>query len=395
MKRIAELYKESFAGLPKEVWMLAAVMFVNRCGSIVLFFLVLYLTSQLGFSVSEAGIIISFYGGGSLLGSYLGGVFTDRFGTNRVQIFSLFATGITIVILDFLTAYYMIASVVFLWAIVEGLFRPANNTAVSEACTGEIRPRGFVLNRLAINLGVAIGPAVGGFLATIDYSYLFWVDGITCICAAFLMIFFFNGTNFGIKKVKVAGETIISPWSDKGFLFILLLLLFMGIVFVQLFNTWPLHLREACFLSEDKIGLLLGLNAIFLVIVEMPLIHKLENFNTLKVIAIGSLFMFGGYALTSLNTSYIYLAFTVIVWTIGEMLVFPLVAAFIANRAADNNRGRYMGMFSFTFSLSFIIGPILGMWIYEQFGSSNLWMSIGLLGIFVFAGFLLFERKQN
>jgi len=178
-------------------------------------------------------------------------------------------------------------------------------------------------------------------------------------------------------------------------LFLLFLLLIMGLVFVQIFNAYPLYLKSIANLNEDSIGLLLALNALLVVLIEMPIVHKVEGGGQLKLMAIGAVLFFGGFAILPLSTAYIYIALTVVIWTLGEIFVFPFASGFIANRADDNNRGKYMGLFTFSFALSFVIGPALGTYIYDKFGPADLWYACGVLGIFVSVGFIILNKHLN
>ncbi|MEJ2636268.1 MAG: MFS transporter [Calditrichia bacterium] len=388
LKRIYLTYKTAYAGLPTEAWMLSLVVLINRSGSMVLFFMSLYLTRELGYSIAAAGRMLSIYGLGSLGGSYLGGWLSDLVGTRKVQILSLTFTGLGFVLLSFVRSPFYIGIMLFILALIGEAFRPANASAIAEVCPPILRARCFALNRLAINLGVTIGPALGGMLAVLDYHYIFWADGLTCFMAAFMLWFFFRGVlplESGLRK----GEQIIarSPLKDGLLLAILGMVLAVGIVFVQVFNTWPIYLREAYGLLENHIGLLLALNAVLIVMFEMPLIHRIEKRDTVKIMGIGILFLCGGFAILPLGGSPAYAALTVFIWTIGEMLVFPFLTGFIANRAEDRNRGKYMGMMSLSFSLSFVFGPALGTWIYDHWGATVLWLNFGVWGILIFLGF--------
>lgn len=396
LKTIFNVYKNAYSGLPRDVWLLSVVILVNRSGSIVLFFMTLYLTKSLGFSIAAAGQMVSIYGAGSILGAYLGGILTDRIGAKMIQLLSLILSGIGFVILGYLTSPLEIMVLMFLTAVVNEAFRPANATALSNVCPAELRARGFGLNRLAINLGVAIGPAVGGFLARIDYLYLFWADAITCMFAAGFLWYFFRDSQFEAKsELQQTAIPVRSPWRDGIYIFFAILILGSGLMFSQLFNTWPVYMRDVYLLLEDKIGLLMALNAFFIVLVEMPLIHRIEAIHPLRVIAVGVLFLFGGFAIMPLGSGMAYGAFTVIIWTIGEMLVFPLAISFVANRASDQNRGKYMGLFTITHGLAFVLGPIIGTGIYDAWGPTTLWFFFGVLGILSCIGFLIVERQLN
>jgi MFS family permease len=379
-------YKESYAGLPKQAWWLAFVVLINRSGMMVVFFMTLYLTQKLGFTVVQAGQIMSIWGIGSMFGSYFGGWLCDRWGTFKVQFASLIWNGLGFIILRYMMRFETIAVTIFVVAIIGEAFRPANITAFTELCPPEIRARGIVLNRLASNLGIIFGPAVGGFLARVDYGWIFWVDGLTCIVASVLFYFLFRSAPSFRAEAETSTESG-SPWQDGLFIAIMGLLLVVGVVFFQIFNTWPLYLSEVNQFLENQIGLLLTINCILLVLFEMPVIHRLEKYDSMPSIMAGIVFLFAGFFILPFGSSYTYVGLTVVLWTIGEMLVFPLIATFIANRADDSNRGRYMGLFTFTFSTAFVLGPITGSYVYSHFGPRLIWLGAGGIGVIVWLGF--------
>jgi len=390
VKKLLLYYKASYSGLPKDAWMLAFVVLVNRSGSIVLFFMTLYLTKELDYSIAAAGRMISLYGIGSMAGAYLGGWLSDVIGTKRVQLFSLILSGIGFIILGHIKSPFIIAIALFIIAILNESFRPANATAVGQVTPPDLRARGFAMNRMAINLGVTIGPAIGGFLAMYNYRLIFWMDGLTCLVAGIILWKFFRHGEFETHLSGPAVDPHIgSPWKDKIYLLFLMLTLTCGLMFVQLFNTWPVYLKDFYALLENKIGTLLAFNAFLVVLFEMPLIHRIGSRNQLKVISVGTLLLFSGFAILPFGSGILFGAFTVLIWTIGEMLIFPLAISFVSERASDKNRGKYMGMYVTSFALAFVIGPALGTGIYDTWGADSLWFSAGLIGIFVSAGFLL------
>lgn len=396
LNQILNRYLAAYKGLSKSAWLLSLIILINRSGSVVLFFLVLYLTSQLDYSVSEAGRMISIYGLGALVGSYLGGWLSDRIGVIKVMVYSLVLSAIGFVVLCYITKPFLITVALFIIAVVAEAFRPANSTALATICSPKNRARGFALNRMAINLGVTIGPAIGGFLAIISYRFLFWFDALTCLAAALFILIIFRNTELSKTKKDInTNIKIKNPWNDRFYLILLFLLFLTGIVFVQLLNTWPLYLKSYYNLIENQIGLLFAINGLLIVFFELPLIHSIERKGVLKIMAVGTILFAGGFGILPLSTSYLFAAITVIIWTFGEMLVFPLIAGFIANRAADSMRGQYMGMFSFTFSLAFVIGPALGSWIYDSYGPEYLWFGSGMLGFFIMTGLFILEKYQS
>ena len=189
--RIVTFYRSAYAGLPRAAWLMSGVQLINMSGTMVIFFLSLYLTRKLGFSVSQAGQVISGYGFGMLLGTVTSGYLTDRLGAHSVQKISLACSGIFLIILGFQHSFTLVLMLVALYGFSNSALFPANASAMAAICSGELRIKGFVMNRLANNLGASIGPVVGGFLALLNYRLLFWVDGITCLLAAdaFVLVF--------------------------------------------------------------------------------------------------------------------------------------------------------------------------------------------------------------
>ncbi len=229
MKQFIHHYASAYRGLPREAWILSIILLINRSGSIVLFFMSLYLTQKLGYTVNDAGTVLSSYGLGMMAGAFLGGTFTDRIGAKYVQFFALLFGGICFLILGYLNNLTSIIVMMFFAALTGESLRPANAAAIIHVCPPEKRARGFGLSRLAINLGVSIGPAIGGFLATVDYLLLFWLDGITCMLASVFVWFFLPEIhhaepNSTAERSVQQDVSPTPPWRDP----IVLLILFLA-----------------------------------------------------------------------------------------------------------------------------------------------------------------------
>ncbi len=394
-RRITNLYRQAYRGLPRQAWILFWVLLVNAAGMMVLFFLSLYLTRKLGFTVTQAGRSISIFGIGSLAGAFLGGWFSDRIGSTNVQKLSLLLSGILYIWLGQLRSLWSIDLIIFVLAAAAGLLYPANSTSMARVCPPEITTKGFALNRLANNIGATIGPAVGGFLALRNYGLLFWVDGLTCLAAVILFSLIWKKPeqHLRAKAQEDIQQTSRSPWRDAPFLWLLPLFVIWGCMFFQLFATFPLYMREVYGLAENRIGQLVMINTILIVSLEMLLIHWIGKRTLTRFIAVSFLLTGFGFALMPLGRGFLYAALTVAVWTFGEMLSMPLLGALIATRAGPESLGRYMGLFSFAFSLSMIVGPVIGTTVYGRFGPSTLWFGCGVTGCLLYGAFSLLGRS--
>jgi predicted MFS family arabinose efflux permease len=161
----------------------------------------------------------------------------------------------------------------------------------------------------------------------------------------------------------------------------MLIALVLGSVFFQYLSTLPLYLRRIYGLREDQIGMLLALNGFLIVAFEMVLIHWAERGNRLLLTGLGCLLVCVGFGMMPLGASIPWVAMTIVVWTSGEMLSLPLMNALVAGRAGARSQGRYMGMYNVAFSVSFVLGPVAGTFVFERFGPDVLWLGIGAMGL--------------
>jgi predicted MFS family arabinose efflux permease len=362
--RTVTLYKTSFTGLSKESWLLSFIMLINRSGTMVLPFMTLYLTGKdMNRSLSDAGIVMGLFGLGSIIGAYFGGKFSDKIGFYKVQLFTLIFGGIMFMILGQVKSFPLICVFAFLLSLINEAFRPANSSAIAFYSTPENRTRSYSLNRLAINLGWAVGASIGGLIAAYNYELLFWVDGVTNILAAILLFYFFKPV---IQLKKEESKTVevpvkMSAYKDKTYLWFLVLMVLFACCFVQLFTTIPKYFRDDLFLNERYIGLIMAINGIIIVVIEMVLVYTLEKKNkNIQYIIIGlvlcacsflSLLIPGNAKLISL--------IMILFITIGEIMSMPFMNTFWIQRCNDTNRGQYAALYTIAWGTANTLGPYL------------------------------------
>lgn len=403
--RMVQFYRDLFAGLPRDVWNLSLISFVHRSGTMVLPFLTLYLTTRQGFSGREAGAVLSLYGIGAIGGAYIGGWLSDRIGAMSAQFVSLCLSAGGLMLLSTMQSPLTIIVVVLLWSIVTESSRPANATALAELSSPALHIRAFSLRRLGMNLGMSIGPAVGGVIAASSYRWLFFIEAGVCLLAAGLLWRLFPHARRVVRAKEhdqtatVSTGTIPhSPWRDGVFLVIVGLLTLQATVLCQLFGAYPLTLNEQYRLPEYTIGMVFTLNTLVIVVFQMPIVRAVERFDSLKVVGVGAFLLCGGFGLLPLASTMGPIGITVLVWTAGEMLTMPLLEGFVANRSPVESRGQYMGLFSAAFSLAFVLAPFGGTWVYEVWGYQMVWLLCGIIGVLLWMAFLFLSvivRKRS
>lgn len=397
------LYRESFSGLSREIWLLSGVMLINRAGTMVIPFLSVYLTQQLGFSLAQTGWVMSSFGAGSVAGSLIGGKLSDRVGFYQVQFWALLLSGFSFIALSLFTSFYAMCLAVFVSTTIADAFRPANFTAIAAYSRAENRTRAIALLRMAINLGWAVGPALGGFLAIhYGYHFLFWADGLTCIAAAIIFRFalpprFAEEEEEGGAEEGATKALPRSVYHDKPYLLFLFLTLLNGLAFMQMFSAFPVFLKQEVFLNEGQIGALLALNGLTIGLLEMPLIFILEKrVPALKIISFGTLLIGAAFLLFNAFGPWPGIALaSMLLLTFGEMFSLPFLSTRAIGFAGRHNRGAYMSLFSTTYSLSHILAPNIGLQMAGIWGFPALWYVIAGITVLAALGFQLVYRREN
>ena len=378
-------YIDNYKGFSREIWILAIITFINRAGTMVLPFLTKYLKEDLQFSYNEVGWIMVCFGFGSMLGSWLGGKLSDKIGFYKVMVFSLFSSGILFFILQFITSFWGLCFSVFAIMTIADMFRPAMFVSLGVYAKPENRTRALTLVRLAVNLGFAAGPALGGLIIMgIGYKGLFWTDSLTCIIA--ILIFAL------LVKEKKKAPTIVpdsntfqvlSVFKDKIFWLFLFVCFLTAVLFFQIFTTLPLYHHEMFGLTEFQSGLLLTLNGLLIFFLEMPIVSAFERhkISKTKIMLWGSLLMAISFFVLLITGWAGIFIFSIIFITFGEMFIFPFSNSFALSRAPKGHEGRYMALFTMSFSLAHITSSKTGMEVIDRYGYQTNWILMGTLGI--------------
>lgn len=371
--------------LPGPVWILCAGSFVNRFGSFVAVFLVLYLREK-GYSIAEAGFIVSLYGAGNVMAAAVGGLVADRLGRRNAIAISMFSSAATLLALSQADEIVLIGGLTILAGLTGEMYRPASAALLADLVPAGQRLPAFALNRLAINLGFAAGPATAGLLADRSFTYLFVGDALTSLVFGILALAALPEGVRTRRGEERRGEGIRTIARDRAFVFFLVSSILGAFVYFQSNATFPLHVKESG-LSNADYGLLISLNGLAIVLLELPFTSITQRYPAIPTLAVGSILVGLGFALNAWAESLAALAFTVLIWTIGEIVYAPVASAYVADIAPVHLRGRYQGAWGLMWGLAFMLGPGLGAAFFAWNGDA-FWLFCGVLGV-LSAGLLL------
>ena len=385
MQKLLTKYLNTFKGLSREIWLLSGITLVNRAGMMVIPFLSIYLTKEVGLSMSDVGWIMTCFGLGSICGAWTGGKLTDIIGGYKVMFGSFILGGVGFILLQYLDTFQTLCVGVFLLTLFADAFRPALFVAMSNYSKPENKTRSVTLIRLAINLGMSLGPSVGGMLILYyGYASLFWLDGITNILAGILLIILLNPKKRKILDKQIDVANPLSPYEDKFFLLLLAGLYIFTIAFLQYFSSMPVYYREVHMLTEGQIGFLMGMNGLVIFLIEMPVVQYFEsrNYNKIGLLILGLGLLAASFIILPFIARTGVLVISILLMTIGEIFVFPFANAIAVNRAKKGKQGEYMALFSMNFSFAHIFGHNIGLQSAEHLGFNSTWLIVtGIVGL--------------
>ena len=356
-------------GLPRSFWFLWSGTLVNRLGSFVTPFLTLYLTGARDISVQQAGIVLSLLGLGSAIGQPVGGVLADRIGRRRTMVLGLTSSAATLLVLGAATGFVAVAAAAFAYGLCLDLFRPAVQAAVADLVPDADRPRAFALQFWAINLGFSIATPLGGFLAARGYWLLFVLDALTCVAFAVLIL---RGVPETRPLVTGVAGRLRDVLADRLMLALVVCMVAVGVVYLQAFVTLPLAFRRDD-LGPGAYGLAVGINGVLIVVLQPLLLTVLGRRRRGPLLLAAMWIQGAGFGLTAFADSMPMHLVAITVWTLGEILQAGLLGALVATLAPPHLRGRYMGLFGFSFGAAAFLAPVVGTQVLERAGEGALW----------------------
>ncbi|MCI0708728.1 MAG: MFS transporter [Chloroflexi bacterium] len=389
----------SFYGrYPNQFWLLMFGMFIDRTGGFMLFtFFTLYITQHFNVGMTEAGIVLLLFSATGLVSGTIGGALVDRFGRKWVVIFGLVVTAtssLTMAFIDDLTLFYIVAAGL---GLLSGIGGPAVGAMVADMLPEEKHADGFAMLRVVINVSAMVGPSVGAILAAGSFMYLFFGDAVTSVITAGVLVAFLAETRpQPVEGEEHQQETFLQTLrgygtviTDRPFVMFALMMLLVEVVYIQMYSTLPVFLRDFREFPGEAYGYIMSMNAVMVVTMQFGTTVLAKRYPPMLMMAVGGVFLAIGFGLYGFVHATILFFVAMAVVTIGEMIIFPTAQALVAKLAPAHMRGRYMGLFEMSFLIANMLGPLMAGIIMDDYHANYVWYVGAVLAVLSAIGFVV------
>ena len=394
--RLRKIYHE----FPRLFWVVVGVSFIDRIGGTLLFpFFALYITQKFNVGMTQAGILLGMSSLFGLIGSTIGGALTDKFGRKQLILFGLIFSAVSTLTFGLVTEISILYPLMVVVGLLSSVAHPAHDAMIADILPEKQRQEGFGILRVVGNLAWMIGPTIGGFLADINFFYLFVIDSvISCIVA--VIIFRAIPETKPEPHAHAASESFIQTVIGyrvvvRNFAFMAFMVagMLMLIVYQQMYGSLSVYLRDNHNIDPSGYGFLMTTSAITVVIFQFWVSRIIKYRPPFLMMAIGTVFYMLGFALFGVVTAYFLFALNIVIITIGEMIVVPMSQAIAANFAPETMRGRYMAIFGLSWAIPATIGPGAAGYILDNYNPNLLWYIGGALCGFSVAAYYFLHLR--
>ena len=391
--------KELIATYPRQFWLMFCGMTISTIGSSMIWpFLMIYASGKLGLPRTTVASLMTINASSALVAAFLAGPIIDRVGRKGVMVFSLAANGVAYFLLSRAGTLPQFALLMGLSGSVNPLYRVGGDAMMADLIPPKNRPDAYALLRMSNNIGISIGPAIGGFIATTSYTFAFYGATIGLISYSLLLAIFARET----IPQRLDSQPEPNPLAAYGrilkdgpFVSFVGTFTLTSMCAVLIWVLMGVYAKEQYHIPENQYGFLATTNALMVVFFQVYVTRFTKQYPALKVMVVGSFFYAMGVGSVALAQGFWGFWSSMVVMTLGELMLMPTSSSYVANLAPTHMRGRYMSIYGLTWNMAAAIGPLMGGFLNDAIAPTATWyggMFVGLLGM---AGFMWLVRKST
>ncbi|MCK5315818.1 MAG: MFS transporter [Anaerolineales bacterium] len=395
-------FKSTYNEFPPRFWILVVASFVDRVGGTLIFpFFALYITQKFNVGMTQAGVLIGIFSFSGLIGNMLGGALTDRFGRRVMVLFGLVFSALSSVAMGLVNQLYVFYILAVIVGFLSDIAGPAWQAMIADILPEEKRAEGFGILRVVGNMAWIVGPSIGGLMAARSYLMLFVMDAVSSLITAAIIYRMIPET---MPKAAEEGGTASmlatlagyrKVLTDRLYMAYIIVSMLMLVVYIQLYNTLSVYLRDVHGVSPQGYGFLLTMSAVTVILFQFWVTRRVKIYPPFLMMALGAAFYLVGFSMYGFVSAYALFVAAVVLITVGEMIVMPVGQALAANFAPEDMRGRYLALFSLAWALPATVGPGVAGLILDNFNPNWVWYASGMLCFLAVVGFLALNQATR
>ncbi len=393
--------RATYHSYPRQFWLMFWGLLISTIGSSMIWpFLMIYVSERLRLPMTATASLMTVNATMGLISSFIAGPVINRFGRKWMMVASLALNGVMYFFLSTAGTLPAFAVLMALSGAVNPLYRVGADAMMADLVSAERRADAYSLLRLSNNIGVALGPAIGGFIATISYGTAFYFAALGMVAYSLLLTFFAVETlpklPGGASPVKPQAEKLggyDKIFKDKPFVSFVTAFVLVQICAALVWVLLSVYTKQNYNLPESQYGLLPTTNALMVVTLQIAVTQVTKRYPTLNVLAVGALFYAVAVGSIAFGTGFWGFWLSMVVMTMGELILVPTSSTYAANQAPAEMRGRYMSIYGLTWSISQGIGPVLGGFLNDNLGPKAIWYGGALIGLVSVVSFLVLARR--
>ncbi len=383
---------------PRQFWLLFSGMLISTIGSSMIWpFLTIYLSKRLELPLLTVASLFTVNAAVDLLFSVIAGPVVDRAGRKRVMVFSLVGNGLVNVFMANASSLPVFAILMALNGAVNPLYRIGADAMMADLIPPEQRPEAYSILRMGNNLGISLGPMLGGFVAAASYSTAFFIGASGLIFYGLMLAFMARetlppgGLRTRIESLGGYGSVV----KDRYYLSFVGAIAVNTIVAAMMWQLMAVYANTNYGISESQYGFLPTTNALMVVLFQYLVTKVTRRYPPVYMIALGAFIYAASAATVSLAAGFGGFWISMVVMTVGELILVPTATTLVANRAPADRRGRYMSLYGLTWSLARGIGPVYGGFLNDNLGPKFIWYGGFLVGLVSVTWLMVLSRKNG
>ena len=394
-ERLKRLIKE----YPNQFWLMAFGMLMSTVGTSMIWpFMTIYVTEKLNVGLAVVTSLITLNAVITLLFSFIAGPIADKIGRKWVMIISLAGNGALYILLSYANSLPVFALLMGLRGVFQPLYQIGSDAMMADMILPQKRAEGYSILRMSNNLGVAIGPAIGGFVTSSSYTLAFFMAAGGLLTYSLLLILkaketLKKDTTLANLNERFGGYDQVLR--DKRFVSFNLVYAFCFITASMIWVLLAVYAKHNFGIPERIYGFIPTTNAIMVVAFQFLITRQTKKRNPLKVMAFGAIFYAAASIIIGFGNGFLLFWIAMIVMTLGELIMVPTATTFSANLAPADKRARYMSIHGMSHGISSAIGPLLGGMLNDSFSPQAPWFAGGLISFFSSVFFISLNRKKN